>query len=298
MRLLDFIVNLSKSQSKVYGFSQLLSIVDNVRSLGYDIYSEFNSDKYSEEVINCLHILNSSCQNCPIGRCSNVALPDGFIQSDIFMVTDYPEILDDRLGVIGSTKEEVLSSGCSGCSNTKECYEDFQYQNSPNPSCNYIPLKNISNFKLLSNQKIETPFDVINIALKKAGITRKFNTQQVNKDLNIYITSVFKCIGAKELSFEEQLEESTCQKTWLENERLLSNAPYTIVLGVDTAKLIFGKRRNFKGRTNKIITIDTEIDWKDVIIIDHPRNVEDSQTYISELVDFFEYLKEEKGKLK
>lgn len=306
MRLLDFIVNLSKSQPEIYGFSQLLSIVDKVRSLGYDIYSDFKSDKYSEELIESLHLLNSGCESCSLctGR-TNVALPDGYINSDIFMVTDYPEIIDDRTGVIGSTIYELESSGCSTCFNfsgkkdSLKCYIEpkFDYKSSPIQSCNYIPLESEQITTLSAKQlaDVTTPFSIINNCLNNSGVKRKYNHPEKGL-LNIYITSVFKCLGAKDKSFEELLEESTCQKIWLENERLLSNAPYTIVLGVETAKLIFGKRRNFKGRTNKIISIDSEIDWGQVIILDHPRNLnsEEQIEFINNLTEFLEFLKTEK----
>ena len=214
----------------------------------------------------------SICERCD--RCSkrtNVSLPTGKVDSKIFILTDYPEKIDDRTGFPLSTSSKLKDSRCITCTGFESCYPFLDWQIDPKPECNYqMDLSNEVKRKLSNEVLFNAPGDLINTN-------------------SAYVTHVIKCYG-EEIT-ENQV--SIC-KEWLSLERSLVRAKYTLFLGEETARYIFGPKK--KLTLNNTFTVKTDICWGDCVIIEHPRDVigtDREKEYVQNLVDYFDFIHSE-----
>lgn len=216
----------------------------------------------------------ATCSACSRCKCSkhdnrtNVVMPDGFYDADIFVVTDYPSIADDKTGIPLSGPFEIKSSNCIKCKNFTSCL-DSGYTN----QCSFIPgdLNNLKNSdikfpgRILSdtlslNRKDPTEFTSTRASWSpflRAVASDPETFDKWNVRPRIYVTSMVKCYGSA-LPTEEEVDE--CIK-WLYIERTLSTAPITLVLGNTVYNKILG-------------TIDGMLEWEEAL-----NHVQEDQTW-------------------
>lgn len=102
-----------------------------------------------------------SCEAC--GRCSTrmlTVLPDGNYNCNTFIVSDYPDEVDDRSGIPLSGPFEVKSGQCGECKNIKTCYTGL-HETGKFP----IPCEFSAGKETIGNSVIITPGKVLSDTL-------------------------------------------------------------------------------------------------------------------------------------
>ena len=238
-----------------------------------------------------------SCMLCK--RChtrTNVVAPDGYCDADVFVVSDYPDFMEDRTGIPLTGPFEVKASNCMICKNFEEC-ETSKFTR----KCEFLiePSKGITNSNLtFKNSSINSAGRVLadTLVLKAEGGPETFLStraswskffDRVAPDAEtrrkwdvkpkIYVSNVVKCWGPEDPTGEEV---DTCMP-WLLLERKLSNAPVTLLLGPMSYDKVMGGKVVFEEALEIIQESDV---WGKVITYYHPRDIvkwrtEDPRTY-------------------
>ncbi len=284
-------------------------------------YSEINrSQVISERTQELIQLKMSTCKNC--SRCesrTNVVLPDGYYDADVFIISDYPDILDDRTSIPLSGASEAKSSNCVVCQNFRTCYGDFSNL-FPIP-CEFKPgiekeetdyyLGNLSDEDLNTSgkplmtilTKLQNSQDNSLLSFRKSWdvlLDRTFTDLEARKDWRIrpkvYITNLVKCLSENQPTDDETNE---CYG-WLRLERKLCKSPTTLVLGefafnvVSTYAVGFPREKTFEELSstgvNGSLAIDTE-PWGRLVVAKHPRDIINSKTSRADLADLEKKIK-------
>lgn len=192
------------------------------------------------------------CRQCE--RCKTRTKPvsgDGFINADIFVLIDEPELIDDRTGIPLSGAYELKASDCPSCKNFSTCYSVYEYKTKPDIPCNFEALEDGSLEKKhnlsIPDPKISSPGRLFSRSIVaktpekflanryswKAYLSKIFSDEEqrsywieeLKKVPQLYVTSRVKCYGRGEY---ERARESCVY--WLLLERSICKAPYTLVL--------------------------------------------------------------------
>jgi len=234
-----------------------------------DVRGNYSSDIIQETINSAL----KSCKDCK--RCeskTNVTIPDGYYDAELFIVCDYPTSIDDKTGIPLSGPFELKSSNCAMCSNIEQCIaSDFTCENPTQGEVNIT-------FK---NGLVNTPGKVLSDALTlKGNEPNKFTStrrswsifiERVCKDqetLNrwnvlpkIYVTNLIKCMGNS--------EENECKK-WLFLERKLSRAPRTLMLGEYVYDSLKDTVDNALSYEEALVTDQSTEIWGKLSVYKHP----------------------------
>lgn len=313
MNVIEALTQLAKIDPDTFTIEELMAIIVRINSdeRSKDLSDPFhpkglyspllNSEFLLEEFTNFFINSLSKCKRCD--RCNtrtNVVLGDGLFNSEVFMLTDYPDLIDDRTSTPIAGNIEIKSSNCLCCSNNSECYpNDFNYLSNPSIPCNFIPSTETTfkvetpgnlMFKVLSEGSNGNPNKIL--SMRKSWSTwfdRFFKEENKRKEWDIeskiYISSLIKCYSSN-LPSEEEI--NICSQ-WIELERKLCSAKYTLCFG-DMATCYLLKRKTLAERwINKPQKVDG---WGEVHFFHHPRtifNSQDQEGMLKELRSILEY---------
>lgn len=248
-------------------------------------YSKLDKGSIEESV---REFINSKISNCTLcNRCNsrtNVVLSDGYFDAQLFVVSDYPDILDDRTSFPLSGSAEIKSSNCVACQNINICYRD---RNNLFPiPCEFKPYEKQEAISFNCNKPaVEFPASAFN------SIITKLQTEEENSYLSfrknwdtyldrsvakedveyyksypkVFVTSLVKCFG-ETIPTDEEID--VCSK-WLEIERKLCRAKYTLLLGEASIRTVLGAVN-----IEEVIDQTHEIEgWGTVVCYYHPREI-------------------------
>jgi uracil-DNA glycosylase len=226
-----------------------------------------------------------ACRLC--NRCNsrtNVVLSDGNRCAEMFIISDYPDLVSDVTGMPLAGPFEVKSSRCMGCLNLEECLAaNFHLKCIPNIPLGKENQEVLARNKQIKNSEMQFPGKVLSdtATLYEKSSPEKFlfvrdnwkyffrrlGFDTSNIKSNYYITSLIKCFS-ETAPTEEEINQC---KNWLILEKELSSSTSTLLLGEFVYRNILPNGLPFE---EAVTTVQKDPFWGDVLTYYHPRDIQ------------------------